>query len=1384
MVLDSNKHNSMEPDKKEMTEDHQASVLRSADLTLNQVRKLRSSVGNEFIKKKIQTGGKISDLNFSARLTLEALDIKLHSEGRLMLVDDDLLARVTIVKPDSLDETCDFEQAKKVLLEQIRIEEVFFDGLPLKRNQLRGEFISTLEDVGMKSATDRRFAMDCISLRKMLEKMHDCERPDYQYVCEEIVKNQTFSAQLTNAAAKLYDVECFLKRRGELLPCIGAPHKTDWSEFPEALERMLSTASDVHRKRLQEQAPEYLSGRLGSVSPEKIMLASSGDVGILTDVGHILDGVDFRKPLENLACRFTANVNDFVINDFSLEKSLINPTFILLCKSLKGLLREIVSNSGMTYSDLVQTDTGTGWQPAHEIAWNIEGNSSKCWERQYYFLFKLLKHFEPGSNVDWLSFEHKPRFFVGCENDSLVIDSSQTQPESFIWYCLLDDALLSIAPGNRLMKYENIFQKYVSLIHEAKRDQLEFVRVVSHALADFIACTVEAIDLEIDSKILQKQIQLLIPEISFDSSTKFGFCEMVKIFTTFWNHRRNIIATIPAKIDAPEMSDIQKTLLDIVLWVSKTDAEADEFLDFFYVYNDYVLKLAAVPFEWLIESIPGVEMQAITLLKLIEPVDDEKDVGIFRVLDPPKFVPILQILHRDAAIPKHQVWLIVMEHLSLILQQLVRDRWISGLGLSESEQITTTTALILTLTKRLLDLQEELKYYFFPANENSLTDSVRNSRSSNEFELQIYRKELSQTWTETEKDFSKSLKKCDDLNKLPNQQLLRDALQKFSERYQQYMSMAEESRVALIVRKLKATKMLHFSCWCAQFKQDQLPKILAAISALWCTFTFEHFDPDVEQSPELHSYQILSIMRLLSVDDPETGVCKHFSEIPPGEGKTMIVRLIAVLLALTGHSVRVLCCNEFQTERNRVDLNRVFADLDIHESISYSTVKNLIGSSPVLFNGKRVYLSGFAEDSNEYSASAKRILTGNLDSSVLLIDDANIFRCFYNHVAYQNSLSLVLPGLDIIQAKIWSLTVETTGADSIKDRIYEYVQSSEFPEKDRWKKFLIKPVQFQLLSEDDEKISYTTESWFETHLTEMIQAAGKVHRKDLRDNGCSYYEVFKYLATEDRPAASPVFGDRINYGYLTIKLPSLDPSAVLSDFPLVFGVFGTTFDQAEKSYLEQTGNIKQWTKMPSVFGDSKLLFDKDTNFCCLDNKFDWMDKIFRRAKTAVKAHRSVLIVFVDKQRLTEFENIYGNRLSQVNILSESTPNVEKQRVLNEVGVAETVTLVHWEMVPGLDHQSSRTVEKSGGVHVIQTFFSAYVTEENRIKKLTARRGNKGSYELIVTTATSGFCKSSYNECNTSRTRVSQNRLRKLPRVHSKLTEQNAVLRSMVDVFKF
>ncbi|XP_058461842.1 uncharacterized protein LOC131436888 [Malaya genurostris] len=1378
----------------EITE-HNGNGVPSSGTTLDEARTFRAPFDNEYIKKKTKTPGKINELKYSARFTHQTMDIKLHSEGCLMLVNDELLAKVIIEEPEILDKTVDFEQAKQVLLKQLKIVEVYYDYFTTQRTKFRIEFLKALEEIKSKSGNEREFAKDCIALWGILSDF-ECYGPfSHRSVCEEIVKNHSFSEHFIDIATKLHEVECTLLRRSDLLPCTAGLMETDVSDLMKALKQVQSTAVEVHRKYLLGQAPEFFSLHLKKVSPQLIMFVRESDVELFTNLADNLAEYYFQEALENLAKRFVLKVNAIKIGEFSREESLTDPVYILLCKYLEELLEEIEETKVLELCDMIILDDA-GWHPDHKLKRKNEAYSTKCLEREYLFIFKLLQHFEPGPKSECKPFEYNPKTLVCSEGQSaekfnLLVEPYQALQESYVWYCLVDDALSSFASKSLLVDYEAVLRKYIALIREASRDQLERVRDLSHCLVHFIACTIwiSEQDMEADSKverqILQMQVNHLVPEVTLDSSTTNRFRDLVTVFINFWNRKRNVIASIPSKVKLSGMSDIAEALLNIALVALEKDVKTEPLLEFIRAYNSFLDEFKDVSFDWLIEAIPGLDIQNEIPRNMIKLVDVGSNHQIFQVTEPVKFIQILQILHSHVQIPKHYMILIIKAHLSLFLLQLNRKQWSSGLELSETDQITTTATFISSMRRRLPDLNYQLDYdsfeHFLTTKVEPISSLVKDSKSAGDFESRIqYKKEQpNRVWAEIKIDSVTTLVKYSETNRLREEQLLRKAFQHYSDQYQQYLILAEDIRLTQVLEDLKTIpRTLKFQSWDDQFKQVQLPKILAGIAVLWFTLAYET-ESDELRNPKLHNIQAMCILRLLGVDKPGQGVPKHFAGIPAGQGKTLAVRLIAILLALTGHSVCIFCCNEQLATRDCAALEQISTLLEIQESISYTTINRYRKSEPIRINGQRVMYAGSELDSDEFTATSKRLMTGSLNKSVLLVDDVDLYRKWYR---YDPSIVVILPGLDKIQSQVWNMTSKEKNVDVVRKSIFEYMESSEFAEKNRWKKFFDGSDGYVLLSKGIRSYKYfNNKTLFEEHLKAMIESACYI-RKQTYPLNSDYDKIFTYLK-HAKKNAKIITGDKINYGYINISFISDLPSvAVLDDFPLVLGVFGSAFIQLEKSTSEQVCGIKEWTVMPSVFGNSKLQFRKDLNFSIEQGK---MKRIADTANAMLAAHRSVIVVFEESFLISFFLHHHGGQFKLLNIVSENTPDAEKQRIIKKAGVPGTVTLVTRDAGQVLDYKSSGAVEKAGGIHVIQTFFSDNPMEENRIMGRTARNGNNGSYELIVCSL--AVEDSSYEEIDAIRTKSRKTDLETIPTMiqnDSKLNEQKGAMKSFSNIFKF
>ncbi|XP_058444302.1 uncharacterized protein LOC131425975 [Malaya genurostris] len=330
--------------------------------------------------------------------------------------------------------------------------------------------------------------------------------------------------------------------------------------------------------------------------------------------------------------------------------------------------------------------------------------------------------------------------------------------ESYIWCCLLEDYLLSLTNISNVSDYVDVLIKSLPLIQDVSPDQMEAVRGMLHSLLKFIVCTIEICEkgLDIERQILRRQLRHLLPEVSFDPSAVKYYRDLTDVFIEFWNKKCDIITKIRSKMSPPDMNEIENEVMDVVLVVLDKNAKIEQLLEFFNVYNSFLERLDAVSFDWLIQAIPGVDMQNLLSIELISQVfpqsasNNRKQSGLnyhaYQVTDPEKFVQMLPVLHRKAEIPAHKIALVVKKQLALILFQLKRNQWSSGLDISKSDQIATTATLISVVAERLPNLNNQWKYdsneSFVAANVKYLSYAVNDSSSTDDFESRIRFKDM------------------------------------------------------------------------------------------------------------------------------------------------------------------------------------------------------------------------------------------------------------------------------------------------------------------------------------------------------------------------------------------------------------------------------------------------------------------------------------------------------------------------------------------------------------------------------------------------------------------------------------------------------------------
>ena len=87
---------------------------------------------------------------------------------------------------------------------------------------------------------------------------------------------------------------------------------------------------------------------------------------------------------------------------------------------------------------------------------------------------------------------------------------------------------------------------------------------------------------------------------------------------------------------------------------------------------------------------------------------------------------------------------------------------------------------------------------------------------------------------------------------------------------------------------------------------------------------------------------------------------------------------------------------------------------------------------------------------------------------------------------------------------------------------------------------------------------------------------------------------------------------------------------------------------------------------------------------------------------------------------------------RVRIMTEETLGSDRECIIRQAVCSNNVTLISRAFGRGTDFVCfDERLQASGGVHVLQTFFSEELSEEVQIRGRTARQFNCGSYSMVI-----------------------------------------------------
>ncbi|XP_055526282.1 uncharacterized protein LOC129719006 [Wyeomyia smithii] len=707
---------------------------------LENVGILRDNDREEFIEKITSGAKRINQLGFSARLAYADLDIEIRSKCYLMTVDDNFVAKVRVDNPQLIIQAVGFDAAKRNLLQQLRISEVLQDDLATERETRQSSVVEAIQNT-LKQMLEYGNRSEYVQLCFLISN-HTASLDFYQ-LCEAIKANESISTELRSAATTFFDFEARIAARDKILAQFNHRQSTSGAKPIAQLRKIVDENITAYRKQLLEIAPFYLRHFLTNCSNDRITFVSNKDVALFSDMTESLDKEIFQKPLTHLAVRWINSVEKLTATKPLPVNGLINTAFYLLAKSVQQLVIEISDQTDHKAEDLLISDSSSGWHSIRMITWKSKSVLTKCLEREYFFIFKLLRHFDlnddseeqpskyirklieertfnlsPEQHMTWNQLARTTTPTLGVDGGS-DISSMNIADEKYIWYCLLGDVLFhTLPPEYKFDCFKTIFESYVEFMIEAGPNQMEMLRVITHSTARFIIQTMTCLAQKdcstIDHQILQKQLNLIYARSLQLFSTPTSFRDLVNEFTIYWKHREDILTVLPTKICLFEMESLIKVLLEIVSTALDKNVTLEIWESFFKSYNELLMDLNKVQYDWYVKAFPGVSMTTLENLKLIEIIDNRwatTEHKTYRVTEVEKFAKATSAFLENSSYPKHYVIDVILTMLSYVINHLTKVQWKSGTRLSEVEQLCTSKELVNAVRKSILDPMDSLIMY-------------------------------------------------------------------------------------------------------------------------------------------------------------------------------------------------------------------------------------------------------------------------------------------------------------------------------------------------------------------------------------------------------------------------------------------------------------------------------------------------------------------------------------------------------------------------------------------------------------------------------------------------------------------------------------------------
>jgi len=513
-----------------------------------------------------------------------------------------------------------------------------------------------------------------------------------------------------------------------------------------------------------------------------------------------------------------------------------------------------------------------------------------------------------------------------------------------------------------------------------------------------------------------------------------------------------------------------------------------------------------------------------------------------------------------------------------------------------------------------------------------------------------------------------------------------------------------------------------------QNRNLNLPRILARVLGVW-SLSKSNMDFDTIQEEtdhqtrqswlQPHAVQVIGLLKMLERQRGQDFV-NQLSQIKTGEGKSVILGTLSVVLALCGYSVHCICYATHLSERDAKEFEFVFDKFGVTQDIKYSDILDMCRTQindhgdirPLVdryIHGELLHEGTVHEDGKQKKKTA------------LLIDEADVF---FGAAFYGNTFN---PATRVQNEHTFELIKYIWRNRDMDLTLLQVTSTTHYQEL-----LKIYPPWANLFHAEISKMLLDCQNWdTEYPIPLQDKIAYAINGNTSFTTAFGYCTSFAYFKFHDDGEISlqslkDHVGIQVVYGIFSFaKIPEL--------FDLVMGVSGTLAElsDVEKEILSSYG-FRTINFCASMYGESRLRFTPQSDVQVVEGENEWMLKISQSAQDQIAAGRAVIVVFGTQTVLRDFERAYRDSFDaqRFQVLTESSDF--KSNIIRRACQSKMLTLITRSFGRGSDFACLDQITRGhGGVHVIQSFMSESAAEETQVQGRTARQGVPGSYEMLL-----------------------------------------------------